>query len=122
MNEIDATTMVDTTVCPEHDEYIVPLITTFSFNGSERWCPFCGYNTGAFGRFNKVKTTPELTARHEKYTEFSLLFLRAKGRLVCVETFYEGKWVKPVDLPEAEKERDSQIIENWEYTKKIEEV
>ena len=103
-------------VCSNHQhEKIVPLIWTFAFNGSEYWCPYCGYNAGMLGAGESVESTPELEETLKEYREKSNNFLRAKSRQVCSSLEWEGKRISPDELPESEKEKDHEIIRNWVY-------
>ena len=51
------------TICPYCGE---PMIWTFAFSGSERYCLMCGYNCGIFGG-NTVEETKELKYKKKLY-------------------------------------------------------
>lgn len=101
-------------ICKCHDEE-VPLIWTFAFNGSEYWCPACGYNGGMFGSGTLVESTKELKKSLKEWTKKSSDFLDAKSTFVCSELEFEGKRIKPQDLPDAEKIRLRKIVSEWKY-------
>lgn len=103
------------TICKGHQEYQVPLIWTFAFNGYEWWCPFCGAKGGMLGTGKEVEKTKVLDGRLKKYEELSKDYLHAMGVLSCAETKYNGKWIKPEDLPKGEKKRLAKIREKWKY-------
>lgn len=107
-------------ICSNHPEYQTPLIWTFAFNGSEYWCPFCGYNHGMFGAGEEVDTSEELQNRLEKFKKFSSEFLHAKGVQVCSAVEWEGKDIDPQDLPQHEKDRLEKILNEWRYGVDIE--
>ena len=46
-------------VCSQHEKS-VPLLWTFKFDGSEYWCPYCGWNGGMMGAGTHIPSTPEL--------------------------------------------------------------
>ncbi len=103
-------------ICNNHqDEKIVPLISTFAFNGAEFWCPYCGYTGGFLGAGERIEETPELAETLKEYEIKSKDFLRAKSHQVCTSLLWEGERISPDDLPESEKEKDREIIMNWVY-------
>jgi len=106
-------------ICSGHSEYQTPLIWTFAFIGAEYWCPYCGYISGMLGAGTSVPETPELEERHNKFKEFSSDYLHAKGTQICAYTLWEGKKIKPFDLPQQEKDRLSKIIDEWRYNVKL---
>lgn len=101
-------------ICPDHDKQ-VPLIFTFAFNYNEYWCPHCGHLGGMFGAGDYVSSTPKLEKYLKELKEKSKAFLNAKSRQVCSELEFEGKRIKPSELPEHEKEKDKEIIRDWVY-------
>lgn len=106
-------------ICNNHDQEI-PLIPTYAFMGAEYWCPYCGANYGMLGAGKIVNNTDELEGKLKKYRELSGEFLRAKGTQACDETKYDGKWIKPAELPEEVKQQHQEIINNWKYGQIIE--
>lgn len=107
-------------VCPNHPDYQVPLIWTFSFPGAEYWCPYCGYTGGVMGGGGSVEVrTLELNEREKKYNELSEEYLHAKGVECCVGLMWEGKEIHPDDLPDAEKDRLDKIRREWKYQVKV---
>ncbi len=103
-------------VCTDHqDEEIVPLIWTFAFNGSEYWCPACGYNAGMFGAGETIEKTKELKQARKKWEKIGREYLDAKSAMVCDSLLWEGNRIKPQDLPDSEKNRINEVIEKWEY-------
>ena len=107
-------------ICDNHSGYEVPLIWTFAFMGCEYWCPYCGFKGGMLGSGHDVEITDKLKIRLEKYKKFSNLYLNAKKNFVCYKTEWMGKYLKPSDLPEKEKNRLRKIIDDWKYHIKIE--
>ncbi len=109
-------------ICSRHDDYKVPLIWTFAFNYAEFWCPYCGANYGMLGAGRVTENSEELEARHGKYKEISKAFLNAKGTQICAYTTWNGEKIDPNDLPQEEKDRLKEIISEWKYEIKIEEL
>jgi len=107
------------TICEDHQDFKVPLISTFAFNGCEWWCPYCGKKGGMLGTGEEVKETPVLKQRLKKYEEFSKEYLHSIGVLNCSETKYRGAWIKPEFLPESEKKRLDKIRKKWKYKVKL---
>jgi hypothetical protein len=101
-------------ICSCHEEQ-VPLIWTFAFNGSEYWCPACGFNGGMLGSGTMVESTKELKNSLETWKKKAEEFLNAKSAFVCCEMEFEGKRIKPIDLPDSEKIRLRRIVNEWEY-------
>ncbi len=101
-------------ICTCHDEE-VPLIWTFAFNGSEYWCPACGFNGGMFGSGTKVELTKELKKSAKEWEKKAEIFLDAKSTLVCHSKEFEGKDVLRKDLPKEEIERCQKIVSEWKY-------
>lgn len=108
-------------ICEDHQEYPVPLIYTFAFIGSEYWCPYCGFHGDIFAG-TSIEATVELRQRAIKYREFSRDYLHARGVPHCSSTMFEGKRVKPSELPEREINRLEAIRKAWNYGIKIETV
>ena len=52
-----------------------PLIWTFKFNGSEYWCPKCGYTCGMFDVALKLPTTARLEKSLKDWKKKSKKFL-----------------------------------------------
>ncbi len=110
-------------ICRDHQEYETPLLWTFAFNGAEYWCPYCGANLGMMGAGIRVKATPELLDRHEKYKQASDKYLEAKSISVCVRLEWEGKQISPDDLPQEEKDRVESILKaGWNYETEVENI
>ncbi len=105
-------------ICSNHD-YQVPLIWTYAFNGSEFWCPYCGFNGGMMGSGDLVPETEELIERRDKYKELSSEYLDALSTFACESLEFEGKRISPDDLPQSEKDRLNTIINGWKNDVKI---
>ena len=101
-------------ICNCHDEE-VPLIWTFAFNGSEYWCPACGFNGGMFGSGKRVELTKELKRSANKWEKKSENFLDAKSTLVCLSKEFNGQTVLRKDLPKEEIARCQKIVSEWNY-------
>ncbi len=101
-------------ICSCHDEEI-PLIWTFAFNGSEYWCPACGFNGGMFGSGVKVDATKELKKSAKEWEKRAEIFLDAKSTLVCHSKEFNGKNVLRKDLPTEEIERCKKVVSEWNY-------
>jgi hypothetical protein len=101
-------------ICTCHDEQ-VPLIWTFAFNGSEYWCPACGFNGGMFGSGTKVEATKELKKAAKQWQKKAAEFLDAQSTLVCHSKEFNGKTVLREDLPTEEIERCEKIVSEWKY-------
>ena len=74
-------------ICGNHEDYPVPLIWTFAFNGSEYWCPYCGFNGGMFGTGKNVESTKGLKNRLELFEAF---VESSKNRSELFEAFVES--------------------------------
>jgi hypothetical protein len=101
-------------ICTCHDEE-VPLIWTFAFNGSEYWCPACGFNGGMLGSGTRVELTKELKKAVKMWKKKSEEFLDAKSTLTCYSKEFNGKTVLRKDLPQEEIERCKNIVSQWKY-------
>ena len=101
-------------VCGRHDK-VIPLLFTFAFNRYEYWCPYCGANYGFGGSKKTVDETPELMEDREEWENRAEDFLHAKCVQVCISLEWEGKEIRPHDLPRKEKDRLAEIIEDWQY-------
>lgn len=106
-------------ICPNHQDYQVPLIATFAFRGAECWCPHCGYTTGMFGNYEEVESTPELEERAKKFEKISKDFLYAMRVRSCRKMTWQGEMITPDELPQEEKDRIEKIKKEWEYGKKF---
>lgn len=63
-------------LCRQHREIQVPMLWTFKFDGAEYWCPYCGYNTGAFGPdADEVDTTFDLEMKKADWFHKATPFL-----------------------------------------------
>jgi hypothetical protein len=100
-------------ICPEHEK-IIPLISTFAFRGAELWCPYCGYTDGMFGG-KAIDNSPELEKCLKEWKDKSQSFLGAIATKTCSEMEWQGKRIKPADLPVEEKERINRIIAEYKY-------
>lgn len=105
-------------ICSNHG-YQVPLIWTFAFDGSEYWCPHCGFTGGMFGSGESVTETQELFERKKKYKELSMEYLDALTTFACQSLEFDGKRISPKDLPQEEKDRLRAIIDAWKYEVKV---
>ena len=105
-------------ICSNHGDYEVQLIYTFAWNGYEYWCPYCGCHEGGMGAGEDVNETKELKKRAELYEKLTAEFLGARSTLICSETMWKGKRIKPSELPKEEIERSRKF--KWEYDKKAE--
>lgn len=116
--------MNDVRICDDHeDDYPVPLIWTFAFNGAEYWCPYCGANRGMLGAGELVTDEDgTLRKRLHNYKKISRKFLRAKGRQVCARTRYKGEMIKPRELPEESRQADINRIKRYKYNRKVEDI
>ena len=102
-------------VCENHqEEKIVPLISTFAFNGAEYWCPYCGHTFGML-EAERIDETEELLSIKAEYEEKSKEFLGAKSAGVCISLLWKGERISPEDLPESEKEKNRKAVKNWVY-------
>ena len=107
-------------ICARHQDYQVPLIWTFSFPGAEYWCPYCGFRGGMFGSGMDFDETSELIKRKETYEKSSKEYLHAQGVTCCSKTKWKGKYIKPGDLPQEEKDRLEKIRDEHKYEVPIE--
>ena len=110
------------TICPRHDERPTPLIWTFAFMGAEYWCPWCGHIGGMFGAGMSVEATDELAARLAEDTERTAEYRHACAVQVCSYVEWQGKRIRPGDLPDEEKQRLQAIRESWVYPATAEET
>ena len=101
-------------ICSCHEEQ-VPLIWTFAFNGSEYWCPACGFNGGMFGSGQRVELTKELKKSAKKWEKKAEEFLDAKSTLVCYSKEINGVEVMRKDIPKEEMDRCEKIVNEWKY-------
>ena len=111
-------------VCSSHMEtYVVPLIYTFAWNGSEFWCPFCNEHEGFMGAGLDVVETKELKNRAKLFSKATKEYIHAQAVSVCSKTTWKGEMVLPKDLPDEEKAR-LQVVRNkgWALNQKLEET
>ena len=106
-------------VCGCDDSYQVPIIFTFVFPHAEYWCPLCGSNMGIMGAGEDVPSTKKLADRKEKYNKLSKEYLYAKSTKSCVSMVFNGKRIKPSELPIKEVKRVDKIINQWKYGVKV---
>jgi len=106
-------------ICSNHPEYPVPLIWTFSFPGSEYWCPYCGINGGMLGTGERAEETPELIERREKHKEASKDYLYAMGVPHSSSMVFEGKRTTFQELPREEKDRIDNLQKEYKYQQKL---
>lgn len=109
-------------ICPDHQDYQVPLILAFSFPGSEYWCPYCGHNYGMLGAGDDIEETLELKERAKLFKDYASKYLHAQRTICCAMTKWKGKAIKPEYLPREEKERLKQIRADYSYKQRIEEI
>ena len=109
-------------ICSNHQYYKVPLIYTYAWNNYEYWCPFCGCHEGMLGAGDDVDDTEELKKRGKSYEKATEEYLHARSTLICSETKWEEKWIKPSELPEAEKKRLFELQDSWKLNRKVEEI
>ena len=100
--------------CNRHEEN-VKLVWTFAFNGYEYWCPYCGANYGMLGAGEIRELTFSEMREMVKYRTIGKDYIDAIDSFNCDELKFNGKWIKPEDLPEEENERLQLIIDNWVY-------
>ena len=100
--------------CNRHDEN-VQLVWTFAFMGAEYWCPYCGANFGMLGAGEIRELTFAERREMIKYRNIGKDYLDARSTLVCETLLWEGKRIRPEDLPDEEKERIQSVIDNWVY-------
>lgn len=101
------------TICPNDHERAVPLIFTFAFPGCEYWCPVCGHASGMLGAGPRVAATPALIERRDKYEQQAAEYLHARSTLVCDSLLWEGKRIKPTELPREVMDRNQRIVREW---------
>lgn len=106
-------------ICTNHQDYKTPLIWTFAFPGAEYWCPVCGQSSGMLGAGINVEATPELKARTEAHLKEARGYLEAIYERTCDSMEYEGKRITFAELPEHEKQRGKEVIDNWNGCTKI---
>ena len=106
-------------ICRNHEDYPVPLIYTYAWNGSEYWCPFCGCHEGMLGAGMDVDETKELKKRAKLYEKATAEYLVSRCTLICSETTWKGKRIKPSELPKEEIERLRKLAKTWELNKKV---
>ena len=103
-------------ICAEHPEYEVPLLYTIAF-GMDHWCPYCGKVYDTHDRTvqigKEIGNSPELNKRHDDYLKFSQPYMEAYNRI--------NSKLKYTLLPKKKTEFE-QIIENWKYGTKIEDL
>ena len=104
-------------ICSNDHDVEIPLIWTFAFPRAECWCPVCDYTSGVLGAGKIVPSTSELEARLVEYEGLTREYLDARKTLVCSELLYEGKRIKPQDLPKHEIERLTTIVREWDEDK-----
>ena len=109
-------------ICAKHQDYRVPLIWTFAFMGAEYWCPYCGFAGSMLGSGIQVNESLELLKRKKAYEESTENYLHAQGTTYCSETKWKGKYIKPRDLPQEEKDRLAKIREEYKHNVKIEDA
>lgn len=100
--------------CDKHDEN-VKLVWTFAFMGAEYWCPYCGANFGMLGAGEIRELTFSEMREMVKYKNIGKDYLDAIDSLNCDELLFNGKWIKPENLPKEEKQRLKSVIDNWVY-------
>jgi hypothetical protein len=109
-------------ICSNHQDYQVPLIYTYAWNYYEYWCPYCGAHEELLGAGENVEDTLKLKDREKIYKKASEEVLGARSTLICSETTWEGKRIKPSELPKEEIERLRKLTETWKYNIKAEDL
>jgi hypothetical protein len=95
-------------ICPNHSDYIVPMISTLAFSGAEFWCPYCEHTTGWFGDYEERPPTMELVRRRKKYHKLVQPYLGAIATLNCCALIWppgSGIRIDRKDLPKDEEAR-----------------
>ena len=100
--------------CDRHEEN-VQLVWTFAFNDSEYWCPYCGANYGMMGAGEYRELSFSQKREMIKYRSIGKDYLDARSSLVCSSLLWEGERISPHDLPNKEKQRIQDVIDNWAY-------
>lgn len=100
--------------CPNHREYVVPLIMTSAFPGAELWCPYCNCQTGwPFGNTVEAMADEELANRRRVYKRMAEPYLNAVGTLSCYSLEWprgSGRVIRRNELPSNEEARCSDIV------------
>ena len=110
-------------ICFEHRDYEVPLIYTFAWNFSEYWCPYCDKHEGVLGAGGDILETKELIKRGKLFKKATEEYRDARSTLICSETMWKGKRVKPSELPKEEIERLKKIVDKgWKLNIKVEDL
>ena len=103
-------------ICTYHqEEERVPLVSTLAFIGAEYWCPGCGHTCGMLGAGQIVKRTKKIDDREEYWREIGKEYLAARSSQICVSLMWEGQSIPPNELPDSEKKRLQNIINEWKY-------
>jgi hypothetical protein len=100
-------------VCIDHQERPTPLIFTMAFPGAEYWCPFCGYQSGMLGAGERIELTPELVRRAEADEVLARPYLNARAWRSCSTLEYQGRSIKPEELPREEKDKHLKALAEW---------
>lgn len=108
-------------VCPEHQDYQVPMISTMAFPGAELWCPYCGHDTGCpFGDDLELPITPELKKRYMWYKSKSRKYIRAIASRSCsLFKLSKTQTVKPEDIPQEMQAKFQQEIDKYKFEIKM---
>jgi len=102
-------------VCPNHEKQI-PMFQTLAFIGAELWCPCCGASEGfPLGKYETVDNSPELQKKANEMQEATAEYLHAVGIPRCSSTMWKGERITPDLLPQEEKDRLSNIRENFKH-------
>jgi hypothetical protein len=84
--------MADTiTICRNHPEYQVPLLTTFKWSNYEHWCPFCGAKYEMFNNCEDKPATQELMIRLALYSAASRQYLMGNTNDYALNTKVEAE-------------------------------
>ena len=118
INTEDLDEITEIKICFNH-RFRVPLLWTYSFPGTEYWCPYCGHTCGMFGAGDNVPVTKELLDRRDKYREFSAAYLMAQVATYCISMIINGERVKREDIPEEKLVEFEELREHWRYEVKL---
>ncbi len=106
--------MTEIRCCDRHEKN-VQLVWTFAFPGAEYWCPYCGATSGMMGAGEYRNLTFSECREMIKYRHIGDDFLDARSTSVCSSMMWEGKRISPHDLPDHEKKRIQEVINEWVY-------
>ncbi len=109
-------------VCDQHENK-VPLIFTFSFPGSNYWCPHCGYTSRVMPKNSETKLTAPIEKLRDKNLEDSKEFLAAIKILKSPKAvMWNNVRTKVEDIPAEDIEALQEIVDSYKYGKKPKET